>query len=283
MFNNQIVSALLNWLFLLFGVLVAAIGLECFLLPNGFIDGGITGISMLLADLTPVPLSIWLVLVNVPFVMIANRLIGRMFAIQSGVAILVLALTVALVPLPHVTSDKFLGAAFGGFFVGAGVGLAIRSGGVLDGTEILAVVLSSRTFATVGEVILGLNIIIFSVAAVFLGVEPALYSMLTYLAASKTIDYLLHGIEAYNGVMIMTEHRDAIRKSLLEELGRGVTNFKTLGGYSGTEQEVLFCVITRLEITKLELIVKRNDPNAFTVILPVLDAKGGVIKRRTIL
>jgi len=283
MFQNEIITALLNWLFLLLGVLVAAIGLECFLLPNGFIDGGITGISMLLADLTPIPLSIWLVLVNVPFVMVGNRLIGRTFAIQSGVAILGLALAVAFVPFPVVTSDKFLGAAFGGFFVGAGVGLAIRSGGVLDGTEILAVVLSSRTFATVGEVILGLNVCIFSVAAIFLGVEPALYSMLTYLAASKTIDYLLHGIEAYNGVMIMTNHRDAIRTAILEELGRGVTNFKTLGGYSGTEQEVLFCVVTRLEITKLETIVNRSDPKAFVVVLPVLDAKGGVVKRRAIL
>jgi uncharacterized membrane-anchored protein YitT (DUF2179 family) len=282
MFKNQFLTALFNWLFLLLGVLVAAVGLECFLLPNGFVDGGITGISMLLADLTPIPLSIWLVLVNVPFVMVGNRLIGRSFAIQSGVAILGLALAVAFVPFPIVTSDKFLGAAFGGFFVGAGVGLAIRSGGVLDGTEILAVVLSSRTFATVGEVILGLNVIIFSVAAIFLGVEPALYSMLTYLAASKTIDYLLHGIEAYNGVMIMTEHRDGIRTAILEELGRGVTNFKTLGGYSGMEQEVLFCVVTRLEITKLESIVKRSDPKAFIVVLPVLDAKGGVVKRRAI-
>lgn len=283
MFKNFTIALLFNWIFLLAGVLVAAVGLQCFLLPNGFIDGGITGISMLLADLTPIPLSIWLVLVNIPFIMVGNRLIGRAFAIQSGIAILGLALAVAIVPFPPVTSDKFLGAAFGGFFLGAGVGLAIRSGGVLDGTEILAVILSSRTFATVGEVILGLNVVIFSFAAIILGIEPALYSMLTYLAASKTIDYLLHGIEAYNGVMITTDHRDVIRKALLEELGRGVTNFKTLGGYSGVEQEVLFCVVTRLEITKLEFIVKRSDPKAFIVILPVLDAKGGVLKRRAIL
>jgi uncharacterized membrane-anchored protein YitT (DUF2179 family) len=270
-----------DWLMLLAGVIVAAIGLKGFLLPNRFIDGGITGVSMLLADLTRVPLPLWLVIVNIPFILIANRLIGRTFAIQSGIAILGLAFAVAVIPFPPLTSDKLLGAVFGGFFVGAGVGLAIRSGGVLDGTEILAVILSARTFATVGEVILLLNVIIFSFAAVFLGIEPALYSMLTYLAASKTIDYLLHGIEAYNGVMILTEQRETIKNAILQELGRGVTNFKTLGGYSGVEQEVLFCVVTRLEITRLESIIQRNDPKAFVVILPVLDARGGVVKRRS--
>lgn len=269
-----------DWLVLAIGVLIAAVGLNCFLLPNHFIDGGITGISMLLADLTGVTLSVWLIAVNVPFLFLAYRFIGKAFAIQSGVAIVGLALAVALIPFPSVTSDKLLGAVFGGFFVGAGVGLAIRCGGVLDGTEILAVMLSARSFATVGEVILSLNVVIFSVAAIFLGIEPALYSMLTYLAASKTIDYLLHGIEAYNGVMILTSHRESIQNAILKDLGRGVTNFKALGGYSGTEQEVIFCVVTRLEITKLESIVKRIDEKAFVVTVPVLDAKGGVVKQR---
>lgn len=278
----NIQKQILDWLMLAMAVLVAAMGLSCFLLPNHFIDGGITGISMLLADLTGVALPIWLVVVNVPFVWIAYRLIGRVFAVQSGVAIVGLAIAIAAIPFPSVTSDKLLGAVFGGFFVGAGVGLAIRCGGVLDGTEILAVILSARTFATVGEVILVLNVIIFSIAAIFLGVEPALYSMLTYLAASKTIDYLLHGIEAYNGVMILTARRELIQQAIFQELGRGVTNFKTLGGYSGTEQEVIFCVVTRLEITKLESIIKRIDAKAFVVTVPVLDAKGGVVKQRAL-
>lgn len=269
-----------GYLFAALGVLVAAVGLRCFLLPNHFIDGGMTGISMLLAGLTPIPLGIWLIVVNAPFAFVASRMIGKAFAVKSGIAILGLALVVAFVPLPPLTADKLLGAVFGGFFVGAGVGIAIRSGCVLDGTEVLAVILSARTFATVGELILVLNVVIFSVAAIFMGIEPALYSMLTYLAASKTIDYLLHGIEAYNGVMILTSEQEAVRSGILEELGRGVTNFKTLGGYSRTEQEVLFCVVTRLEITRLEGIVSRNDPRAFVVVLPVLDAKGGVVKRR---
>jgi len=273
-------NQIFNWLMLSAGVLLAAIGLNCFLLPNHFIDGGITGISMLLADITGIRLPVWLIVVNVPFVFLAYRFIGRMFAIQSGIAIVGLAVAVAILPLPAVTSDKLLGAVFGGFFVGAGVGLAIRCSAVLDGTEILAVMLSARSFATVGEVILVLNVIIFSFAALFLGIEPALYSMLTYLAASKTIDYLLHGIEAYNGVIVLTRDREAIQKAILQELGRGVTNFKTFGGFSGSEQDGLFCVITRLEITKLESIVKRIDPKAFVVTIPVLDAKGGVVKQR---
>ncbi len=278
--DREMQKQVFDLLVLALGVFIAAIGLNCFLLPNHFIDGGITGISMLLAGITGVPLPIWLLAVNVPFVVIAYRFIGRSFALQSGIAILGLAIAVAILPLPAVTSDKLLSAVFGGFFVGAGVGIAIRCSAVLDGTEILALMLSSRSFATVGEVILGLNVVIFSVAALFLGVEPALYSMLTYLAASKTIDYLLHGFEAYNGVMILTRERDAIQNAIFKDLHRGVTHFKTTGGYSGSEQDALFCVITRLEITKLESIVKRIDPKAFIVTVPVLDAKGGVVKQR---
>jgi uncharacterized membrane-anchored protein YitT (DUF2179 family) len=275
-------SKLVDALITVAGLLVAAFGVKSFLVPNQFIDGGITGVSMLLAHVTPVPLGIWLCLVNIPFVLGAYRAIGTSFAIRSGIAIVGLAIAIAIIPFPALTSDRLLAAVFGGFFIGAGVGIAIRSGAVLDGTEILAVILSARTFATVGEVILALNVFIFLIAAWFLGLEPALYSMLTYLAASKTIDYLLHGIEAYNGVMIVTQEREAIRIAILQELGRGVTSFKTLGGYTGTEQEVLFCVVTRLEISKLESLVKRNDPRAFVVILPVLDAKGGVVKRRAL-
>jgi uncharacterized membrane-anchored protein YitT (DUF2179 family) len=151
---------------------------------------------------------------------------------------------------------------------------------VLDGTEILAVILSKRTFATVGEVILGLNVLIFSLAAIFLGVEPALYSVLTYFAAFKTIDYLLHGIEAYNGVTIFSAQHESIRQAIITELGRGVTVLKAVGGYTAAEQEVLYCVVTRLELTRLESLVKAKDPTAFIVVSPVHEVSGGVIKQR---
>lgn len=263
------------------GVALAALGLGSFLLPNHFIDGGVTGLSMLVARLAGVPLAVVLVLANVPFVAVGHRHLGRAFAVKTGLAILGLAACVAAVPFPVATTDKLLGAVFGGLFVGAGVGLAIRGGGVLDGTEILAVILSKRTFATVGEVILGLNAAIFAVAALFLGVELALYSVLTYLAATRTIDYLLHGIEAYNGVLIVSGRHEAIRRAILTEMGRGVTAFKASGGYTAADQEVLFCVVTRLELTRLEGLVRAEDDAAFVVVLHVNDASGGVVKQRS--
>jgi len=271
---------LLKWLTLAVGVVLSAMGLESFLLPNHFIDGGITGISMLISRYFEIPLAPILVLVNVPFVVLGYRLIGRTFAIKSSIAILALALCLAFVHYPVATNDKLLGAVFGGFFLGAGVGLAIRAGGVLDGTEILALILGQKTPATVGEIILFMNVVIFSIAAVLLNIESALYSMLTYFTASKTIDYLLHGIEAYNAVLVVTKNPNGIRMAILEQLGRGVTSFIAKGGYSQADSEVLFCVVTRLEITKLESIITSIDANAFVVTLPVLDTQGGVVKRR---
>ena len=269
-----------SYFWLAIGAFVAALGIDCFLLPNHFIDGGVTGISMLVSQKTGVPLAVFLVLLNGPFVLIGHRQIGRTFAIKSFLAIGLLAFAVEVIPFPHATDDKLLGAMFGGFFVGAGVGLAIRNGGVLDGTEILAVIVSKRSFATVGEIILGLNVIIFALAAFALGVEPAMYSVLTYFTASKTIDYLLHGIEAYNGVMIVSEKHASIREAILNELGRGVTVLKGRGGYSTAEQEILYCIVTRLELTRLEALVNSKDDAAFLVISPVHEVSGGTLKRR---
>jgi uncharacterized membrane-anchored protein YitT (DUF2179 family) len=235
---------------------------------------------MLLANLTGVPLGVILVAVNVPFVFLAYRHIGTAFAVRSILAITALALGLGVLPFPPATADKLLGAVFGGFFIGAGVGLAIRGGGVLDGTEILAVVLSKKTFVTVGEAILGLNVLVFSAAAGVLGIEPALYSMLTYFAASRTIDYLLHGIEAYNGVMVFSAHHEPIRQTILAELGRGVTVLKAVGGYTAVQQEVLYCVVTRLELSHLETLVRKHDVGAFIVVTPILDVSGGVVKQR---
>ncbi|MCY2975084.1 MAG: YitT family protein [Planctomycetota bacterium] len=271
---------LVAWLTLAVGVILSAMGLESFLLPNHFIDGGITGVSMLIAGYFEIPLAPIIVLVNVPFVFLGYRLIGRTFALKSSIAILALALCLAFLPYPTATDDKLLSAVFGGFFLGAGVGLAIRAGGVLDGTEILALILGQKTPATVGEIILLLNVVIFSVAAIVINIEAALYSMLTYFTASKTIDYLLHGLEAYNGVLIVTKSPDEVRTAILEQLGRGITTFLAKGGYSQLDSQVLFCVVTRLERNKLESLISSIDPTAFVVTLPVLDTQGGVVKRR---
>jgi uncharacterized membrane-anchored protein YitT (DUF2179 family) len=278
--SRRVIRTYGSWIWLAAGAAVAAMGLDSFLLPNHFIDGGVTGISMLLAQWTGLPLAAFPVLTNAPFVALGYRHLGRTFAIKSAFAIVLLAGAVEADPFPDATKDKLLGALFGGFFVGAGVGLAIRNGGVLDGTEILAVLLSKRTFATVGEIILGLNIVLFAIAAFFLGVEPAMYSVLTYFTAFKTIDYLLHGIEAYNGVMIFSDKHVAIRSAILNDLGRGVTVLKAIGGYTTAEQEVLYCVVTRLELTKLESLVKSHDEGAFIVVSPVHEVSGGTVKRR---
>ncbi len=269
-----------HYFWLVVGAFVAALGIDGFLLPNHFIDGGVTGISMLLAQWTHLPLALFLLVMNAPFLAMGYRQIGRTFAVKSAMAIVALAVAVEVIPFPKATDDPLLGAVFGGFFIGAGVGLAIRNGGVLDGTEILAVILSKRTFATVGEIILGLNVVIFTLAAFVLGAEPAMYSVLTYFTAFKTIDYLMHGIEAYNGVMIVSDKHAEIRESILTELGRGVTVLKGRGGYTKAEQNVLYCVVTRLELTRLEGLIHARDATAFVVISPVHEVSGGTLKRR---
>jgi uncharacterized membrane-anchored protein YitT (DUF2179 family) len=275
-----VIRSLSDYFWLIVGALVAALGIDGFLLPNHFIDGGVTGISMLLAQWTRLPLALFLIALNSPFLLMGYRQIGRTFAVKSAMAIVALAIAVEVIPFPKATDDPLLGAVFGGFFIGAGVGLAIRNGGVLDGTEIFAVILSKRTFATVGEIILGVNVLMFTLAAFVLGAEPAMYSVLTYFTAFKTIDYLLHGIEAYNGVMIVSDKHAEIREVILSELGRGVTVLKGRGGYTKAEQNVLYCVVTRLELNRLEGLIHALDDAAFVVISPVHEVSGGTLKRR---
>jgi uncharacterized membrane-anchored protein YitT (DUF2179 family) len=191
-----------------------------------------------------------------------------------------LALVLAFVKFPDVTPDKLLTAVFGGFFIGAGIGLAIRGGAVLDGTEIAALLISkSSHLLKVGDVILLLNILIFSAAAFFLGIESALYSMLTYFAASKTVDFLIHGVEEYTAVIIMSEHSEEIRQVILRELERGVTVYKGRGGMTDDEQDILFCVVTRLEIGRIKTAAQEIDAAAFIVVHPLADAEGGVIRK----
>ncbi len=268
---------------LLLAIFSAGMGIEGFLLSSHFIDGGVTGISMLLAAVLGWPLSILIAVINIPFVVLGYRLVGRGFAIRSAIGIFGLSLCLALVTFPDVTSDKLLTAVFGGFFLGAGIGLAIRSGGVLDGTEIAALLISKNSHSfRVSDVILGMNICIFLTAAYFLGIESALYSILTYFSASKTLDFILHGLEEFTALTIMSDKSEAIRAAITEGLQRGLTVYKGRGGLTGADREILLCVVTRLEIGKVKTIVHELDPSAFIMVHPLADVIGGVQKRRAI-
>ncbi|MCC6410442.1 MAG: YitT family protein [Saprospiraceae bacterium] len=268
------------------GVLSAGFGLEGFLLPNGYIDGGVTGISLITAKVTGVPLPILIVFINLPFILLGLKQIGRSFALKSITAIGGLALAIAIIPYPVVTTDTLLVAAFGGFFLGAGIGLAIRGGAVLDGTEVLAIYLNRRTGLSIGDVILIFNVIIFSVAAWLLSVEIALYAILTYLAASKTVDFFIEGFEEYIGVTIVSSHHEEIRLMIVNKMMHGVTVFQGLRGHGKRGElmhtEIIYTVITRLEQAKLQHEVERIDANAFIAMHSVKDTRGGIGRRRMV-
>ena len=268
------------------GILSAAFGLESFLLPNKFIDGGVTGISLLITETTILPLYSLIILVNLPFLLLGFKVIGKNFAIKTTIAILGLSLTLALIEFPEITKDKLLVSVFGGFFLGAGIGLSIRGGGVLDGTEVLALYLSKRLGTKIGDVMIAINLIIFLAAAYMLSIESALYSMLTYLAASKTLDFVVDGIEEYTGVTIISEASERIRMMITDKLGRGLTIYNARGGYQKNgmhnNYEVIYTVITRLEISKLNNEILKIDPDAFVVMNSINDTRGGMVKKRAI-
>lgn len=266
------------------GIFSAAFGLEGFLLPSSFIDGGATGIALLINEIQGISLPVLLVVLNIPFVILGTKVVNRQFAIKTATSITGLALVTAFVPFQVVTQDKLLVSVFGGFFLGAGIGLSVRGGAVIDGTEVLAIFISRKLSTTIGDVIIFFNIIIFSVAAYLLSVEAALYSMVTYLAASKTVDFIIEGIEEYTGVTIISAHSDEIRKMIINDLGRGVTVYKGERGFGSHGHrdniDIVYTVITRLEISRLNGEIERIDPNAFVVMNTIKDTKGGMVKKR---
>jgi len=269
------------------GVFSAAFGLKGFLQTNRFIDGGATGISLLVSAVTAIPLYALIILINIPFILLGSKIVGKAFAVKTALAILTLALVVAMVPFPNVTNDNLLVALFGGFFLGAGIGLSIRGGAVLDGTEILAIFMSRKFSTTIGDIIIVINIFIFAAAAYFLSVEIALYSMVTYLAASKTLDFVVEGIEEYTGVTIISMRSEEIRQMIIGTLGRGVTLYSGKRGFGkqgeSRNTDIVYTVITRLELNHLKTELEKIDPNAFIVMSPVKETKGGMIKKRRLL
>ena len=275
---------IIKLLFVSAGVLLAAFGLKGFLVPNGFIDGGVTGVSLLMNHVTKVPVSVWLVVLNVPFIIMGSRQIGRNFAVTTLLAVILLATTIYFVDFPTITNDKLLISIFGGFFLGAGIGLAMRGGCVLDGTEIMALYINRKSILSIGDIILLINLLIFICAAFILSIETALYSILTYLSASKTVDFIIQGIEEYTGVTIVSTKSKEVREAIINKLGRGVTIYKGEGGCGSTghkkNMDIIFTVVTRLEVSKLREEIDTIDRKAFIVMSAINDTKGGIVKQR---
>ncbi len=277
-------SALLRrTLFLFFGAALMSVGLEIFLVPNKIIDGGITGISIILSYITDSQLGIWLTLLNLPFLYIGYKMIGKTFAFSTLFAILVLSVGTALLhPVPPITIDPLLAAVFGGIILGIGVGIVIRSGGSLDGTEIVAILAAKKLPFSVGEIIMFFNVFILGSAGFVYTWDRAMYSLIAYFIAYKMIDVTIEGFDESKSVWIISDRFRPIGEAILDRLGRGVTYLEGEGGFSGDSKKVIFCVITRLEEAKLKSIVEELDPAAFLAVGNIHDVKGGRFSKRDI-
>lgn len=282
--GNTLKRTLKETTFIGIGVFSAAFGLEGFLIPNGFLDGGATGIALLIARLTDLSFPLLLILINLPFLLIAYKLAGRGFALRACASIGTLAVVTSLVHFPDMTHDRLLVSIFGGFFLGAGIGLALRGGSVLDGTEVLALAVGRRIGITIGDVVMVINVAIFGVAAWLIDLETAMYAMITYLAASKTLDLVVEGLEEYTGITIISPHHDEIREMIANEMGRGLTVYSGKRGFTkgagAHEVDILYCVLTRLEVSRFLNEVEKIDPNAFMITSPVKDVRGGILLKR---
>jgi uncharacterized membrane-anchored protein YitT (DUF2179 family) len=272
-------------LFIIAGIVSAGFGLKSFLLPNHFLDGGVMGISLLINAVTEFDVSILLVLLNIPFVIIGYFHISKVFAWKTFIAIIGLSLILAFIDFPLITSDRLLIAFFGGFFLGMGIGLSIRGGCVLDGTEVLAIYTSRKTTLSIGDFILFLNILIFGTAAYLLDIEVALYAILTFLVASKTVDFIVHGIEEYTSVIIVSPKSEKIQEAIIDKMGRGVTVLKGMSGFgkNGRQKigvDILYSVVTRLELQQMREEILKIDEQAFVVESRVNDIQGGMIKKK---
>lgn len=247
-------------IYLILGVLSASFGLKSFLVPNHFLDGGVTGISLLPHEVKGWNLGLVLVLLNIPFIILSYFNVGRNFAIRSSLTIVLIALTMHFLPFPELTHDKLLVAMFGGFFLGIGIGLSMRGGGTFDGMEVIALLTFKKSSFSITEIILGLNLIIFIIAAAFIKIETALYAILTYIIASQTTKYVIEGIEAYTGVTIVSGNSDAIKKALVLTLNRGITVYKGERGFMkesfevSNDVDIIFTIVTRLEVRKLKIL-----------------------------
>ncbi|KNB60699.1 MULTISPECIES: YitT family protein [Chryseobacterium] len=271
-------------IYLVLGVISASFALKSFLVPNHFLDGGVTGISLLLHEVYHWNLGVILLVLNIPFIVLAYFQIGKHFAIRSFLTILLIIITIYAVPFPELTHDKLLVAMFGGFFMGIGIGLSMRGGGTFDGMEVLALLTFKKSSFSITEIILGMNIIIFLIAVVFLKAETALYAIMTYLVASQITKYVIEGIEAYTGVTIVSGNSEEIKKALVLTMNKGITVYRGERGFmkesfeQSSDADIIFTIVTRLEVRKLQNIVRAIDPKAFIFTQTVREPQGGIVK-----
>ena len=277
--KDIILKVLKNFLFITFGAIVAGFALEAFLVPNSVIDGGVIGISMIISHVTKWNLGLLVIVLNLPFIVLAFKKMGKMFVLQTAYANVILALALNFFHSYKVTNDILLSTVFGGIVLGAGVGLILKNEASLDGTEILSLLVSKKFGCSVGEFIMGLNLFIYLVAGKVFGWESAMYSILTYFVASKVIDIVMEGLNSSISVRIISDDAGSIGNALIEKLDISVTYLKGIGGYSGQDKDLIYCVITRLELPKMLEIIKDIDPNAFVAVVDVHETYGGRFRK----
>ena len=284
--KEKISGAASDILFTVAGTIITAFGLKSFLVPNEFLDGGVTGVSLLIHELYHVNLAVVIVLANIPFIIAGAFQVNTKFALRTFACVVLLAICLQYIHFPVITSDKLIVSIFGGFFLGLGIGLAMRGGCALDGIEVLALYTLKRSSFTISEIILGLNVIIFLIDASHFGPERSLFAMLTYYIASRTIDYVIEGVEEYTGVTIISSKSEEIKHALVMKLGRGITVYKGERGFMkqsfevSTDCDIVFTIITRLEVRRLKNAVQEIDPKAFVFTNTIKETAGGVLKKR---
>jgi uncharacterized membrane-anchored protein YitT (DUF2179 family) len=281
--KSSLARLLKRTIFIILGAALVSVGLEIFLVPNQIIDGGIVGISIITAHLTGLSIGMFLILFNLPFLILGYKQIGKTFAFSTLLGVVAMSVgTTLLHPVPVLTDDPLLAAVFGGIILGIGVGMVIRYGGSLDGTEIVAILFNKKTPFSVGEIVMFTNIFILGSAGFVFGWDRAMYSLIAYYIAFKMIDITIDGFEESKSVWIISDKHREIGDALNARLGRGVTYLNGEGGYSGDEKKVLFCVVTRLEEAKLKLIVEEIDDQAFLAVGTIAEVRGGRFKKRDI-
>lgn len=277
--KSKVSQYLRKYIYIFIGSIITAVGLEIFLIPNNIIDGGVVGISIMLSAITGLPFGAFLILINLPFLYLGYKHIGKAFAIATTFAVISLSFwSSVFLPILPVTTDYFLAAVFGGIITGTGVGLIIRNGGSLDGTEIVAILTDKKTVFSVGEIVMFINLFILSSASLVFGWDKAMYSLVAYFVIAKMIDVVLKGLEETYSVMIVTSQHTDILNRLMLEMDKGVTVLHGEGGYTKEKRKILYCVVTRLEIDKLKNMVLDIDEGAFVTINPVSDIVGGRLR-----